>query len=145
MDQTSSFLQKHPDQMLLWQLRMATAFSVNDPMAGYEAGQKLLAAGAADSNDPVLQQLLGELKNKGWLDRQEAEKQAEKKSDYLSMLGTWDGHLVRADHKGREIAHFDWKIEFSEANSVIEGYIATRAGRKEEQPALRGTILNSGK
>jgi hypothetical protein len=145
MNQSNSFLQKHPDQMLLWQLRVASAISLNDPTAGYDAGQKLLAAGAADSNDPGLQGLLGQLKNKGWLDKQEAEKQAERKMDYLSILGTtWDGHVSRANRKGREIAHFDWTMEFSEANSVIEGYITPRNGKKEETPLLRGTILDSG-
>jgi len=73
MDQSVSFLQKHPDQMLLWKLRAASAISLNDPIAGYETGQKLLAAGAADSNDPSLQKLLAELRNKGWLDKQGAE------------------------------------------------------------------------
>jgi hypothetical protein len=144
MDQSNSFLQKHPDQMLLWQLRVASAISLNDPTAGYEAGQKLLAAGAADSDDPGLQGLLGQLKNKGWLDKQQAETQAEKKMEYRSLLGTWDGHVSRANHKGREIAHFDWTIELSEANSLIEGYVTTRNGKTEEQPMLRGTILDSG-
>lgn len=74
MDQSSTFLPKHPDQELLWQLRAASAMSLNDPLAGYEAGQKLLAAGAADSSDPALQKLLGQLKNKGWFEKQEAEK-----------------------------------------------------------------------
>jgi len=73
MDQSGSFLQKHPDQMLLWKLRAASSISMNDPIAGYEAGQKLLAAGAADSNDANLQQLLAGIKNKGWLDKQGAE------------------------------------------------------------------------
>jgi hypothetical protein len=73
MDQSTSFLRRHPDQMLLWKLRVASAISLNDPIAGYEAGQKLLAAGAADSNDPSLQQLLAELRNKGWLDKRGAE------------------------------------------------------------------------
>jgi Protein of unknown function (DUF2846) len=74
MDQTSPFLQKHPGQMLLWQLRAASAMSLNQPMAGYEAAQQLLAAGAADSADANLQRLLAQLKNKGWLDKQNAEK-----------------------------------------------------------------------
>jgi hypothetical protein len=73
MDQSTSFLQKHPDQMLVWQLRAAAAISLNDPMVGYEAGQRLLASGAADLNDSNLQRLLGQLKNKGWLDQQKAE------------------------------------------------------------------------
>jgi hypothetical protein len=77
MDQSGLFLQKHPDQILLWQLRAASAISLNDPMAGYEAGQKLLAAGVADSTDPSSRRLLAQLKNKGWLDREGAEKAKE--------------------------------------------------------------------
>jgi len=73
MDQSSSFLEKHPDQILLWQLRAASAISLNQPMAGYTAGEKLIEAGAANSNDANLQRLLGQLRNKGWLERQKAE------------------------------------------------------------------------
>jgi hypothetical protein len=73
MDQSNSFLQKHPDQILLWQLRAASAISLNEPMAGYEAGEKLIAAGAANSDDANVQRLLGQLRNKGWLDKQKAE------------------------------------------------------------------------
>ncbi len=73
MNQSSPFLQKHPNEMLLWQLRAASAISLDDAIAGYEAGQKLLAAGAADSDDPNLQQLLAGIKNKGWLDKQAVE------------------------------------------------------------------------
>jgi len=65
MDQSSSFLEKHPDQILLWQLRAASAISLNQPMAGYTAGEKLIGAGAANSNDANLQRLLGQLRNKG--------------------------------------------------------------------------------
>jgi len=42
------------------------------PMAAYEAGQKLIATGAADSNDPNMQRLLAQLNSKGWLDKHEA-------------------------------------------------------------------------
>jgi formylglycine-generating enzyme required for sulfatase activity len=70
MDDSRAFLQKDPEQMLVWQLRAATALSLDDITAGFEAGQKLLAAGAADSNDPKLQQLLAKLNLKGWLDEQ---------------------------------------------------------------------------
>jgi hypothetical protein len=58
--------------MLLWQLRAAAAIGMVQPMAGFEAGQKLLAAGAMDSNDPALQQLLAKLKLMGWMDREKA-------------------------------------------------------------------------
>jgi hypothetical protein len=73
MDQSNLFLEKHSDQMLLWQLRAASAISLNQPMAGYTSGEKLIGAGAANSNDANLQRLLGQLRNKGWLDRQNAE------------------------------------------------------------------------
>jgi hypothetical protein len=73
MDQSALFLQKHPEQMLLWQLRAVSAISLNSPLAGFEAAQKLLAAGAADSNDPKLQQLLAKLKLLGWMNKQQAE------------------------------------------------------------------------
>src|SRR5258708_11447105 len=66
MKDSDSFLQQHPNEMLLWQLRAASAISLNDPIAGYVAGQKLLATGAADSNEPNLQRLLAQLKNQGW-------------------------------------------------------------------------------
>jgi hypothetical protein len=70
MDESRAFLQKHPEQTLIWQLRADSALDLDDVAAGFEAGQKLLAAGAADSNDPKLQNLLAQLKNKGWLDEQ---------------------------------------------------------------------------
>ncbi len=70
MGQSSEFLKRHPEQMLLWQLRGAAAIGMVQPMAGFEAGQKLLAAGAIDSNDPALQQLLAKLKLMGWMDKE---------------------------------------------------------------------------
>lgn len=144
MNQSAVFLGNHPNQMLLWQLRAQLAISLNEPMDGYEAGQKLLAAGAADSNDPVLQQLLGQLKNKGWLDQEEAARQDEKAKDYLSILGTWGGRLSWADHRGHEVGHSDFSVEFSKTDSVIEGYVISANGTKKTDPWLRGTILDSG-
>jgi predicted Zn-dependent protease len=69
MDQSSTFLEKRPAPTLLWQLRAVSAISLNSPTAGYEAGQQLLAMGAADSNDSNMQRLLAQLKNKGWLEK----------------------------------------------------------------------------
>jgi hypothetical protein len=68
MEQSAEFLKRHPEQMLLWQLRAAAAIGMSQPMDGFEAGQKLLAAGAMDSNDSGLQQLLAKLKLMGWMD-----------------------------------------------------------------------------
>jgi hypothetical protein len=69
MEQSNAFLKRHPEQMMLWQLRAAAAIGLVEPMDGFEAGQKLLAAGAMDSNDPALRQLLVKLKLAGWLDK----------------------------------------------------------------------------
>ena len=73
MDQSSVFLQKHPDDMLLWGLRAQSAISLDELMEGYEAGQKLLEEGAADSNNQTFQLLLAQLNNKGWLDKQKVQ------------------------------------------------------------------------
>jgi heme-degrading monooxygenase HmoA len=83
MDQSGPFLQKHPNQMLLWQLRAASALSLDDMYAGSDAAQKLLAAGAADSNNPNLEHLISQLKLKGWLDQ---EKMAEAKRNTADSL-----------------------------------------------------------
>jgi hypothetical protein len=73
MDKSSPFLQKYPDEMLLWQLRAAGAITLDDALAGYEAGQRLLAAGGGD-NDANLGRLLARLNLKGWMDSQFLEK-----------------------------------------------------------------------
>lgn len=73
MEQSAQFLQKHPDQMLLWQLRAASAISLHEPLAGFDAAQKLLSRGAANSKDPNVSQLLAKLKLLGWLDAQQAQ------------------------------------------------------------------------
>jgi|HubBroStandDraft_4_1064222.scaffolds.fasta_scaffold1608879_2 hypothetical protein len=49
--------------------------------------------GAADCNDPALQRLLAQLKNKDWLDKQKAEKQAK----YDWILGTWRKRPTHSD------------------------------------------------
>jgi hypothetical protein len=85
---STPFLQIHPHETLLMEFYAAAAITLDYPMYGYWAGQRLLANGAADSNDPNLQRLLGQLKNKGWLDRQTAQAAA-KQAQYDWLLGTW--------------------------------------------------------
>jgi len=145
MDQSSPFLQKHPNEMMLWELRAASAMSLDDPMAGYEAGQKLLAMGAADSNDSNLQRLLAQLKNQGWLDRQAAEKDAK----YDWILGTWNVSWSVNWHGRRLVSPLiadgrGLDEEFSISGSIIEGYEISAAGEKSTEPKMRGTILDSG-
>jgi hypothetical protein len=92
VSQSDAFLQRHPDQMLLWQLRAVAALGLHDPYAqyiGFQAGQKLIAAGAASSNDPNLQQLLSRLNLMGWLDGQKMEEATKNTADSLTNgMGT---------------------------------------------------------
>jgi len=162
MDQSIPFLQKHPTQMLLWQLRAASAISLNEPIVGYEAGERLLAMGAADSNDSNLQRLLAQLKNQGWLDEEWAEKtkkQAELTKKYGWMLGTWsetftstwrrDSGINRGLWGGEKwltgSAKYEHNEEFylSKSSAVIEAY-EVNAGVKSAEPSYRGTMLDSG-
>jgi hypothetical protein len=148
MDESRVFLQKHPDQMLLWQLRAASAISLNDPMAGYEAGQKLLAAGAADSNDSNLRRLLGQLKNKGWMDRQgvaEARQKIAEGEKYDWLIGTWQGtsswFSKAAFDYGKRQANM--KVEFIKSGSGIEGYVYNQnTGAPFKVPGLKYTARN---
>ncbi|MGD0735568.1 MAG: hypothetical protein ABR976_10495 [Terracidiphilus sp.] len=150
MAQSTPFLQKHPGQTLLWQLRAASAISLNEPNLGYEAGQKLLDAGAANSNDPALQNLLGQLKNKGWLEKQ----QVEDLDKYGWLLGTWSvswsglGWPDKCSGFGycrTLVVNGSYQNEiFTKSGKVIEGYEINSAGMKSTEPIMRGTILDSG-
>lgn len=147
MDQSGVFLQKHPTEPLLWQLRCASAISLDDPEAGYEAGQNLLAANAADSNDPNLQQLIAKLKIKGWLDRQgveQSKQRIEEDNKYGWLLGKWS---VSFSYFSK--AAFDYgekrgtnEVEFIKSGSGAEGYV-TAKGRRFQKPAYRYTVGNS--
>jgi len=53
----------------LWQLRAVSSHQFEYSAGGFRGRAKTLAAGAADSNDPKLQQLLAKLKLLGWMDK----------------------------------------------------------------------------
>jgi len=147
MAESVVFLQKHPAAMLLWQLRAASAISLNEPTQGYEAGQKLVAMGAADDNDPNVRLLLTHLKNKGWLDKQDVEVQQSRedlKRKFAWILGTWKvswrWNITRAyedDHvRGGEV--------FVLSGSTVEGYEISDAGLRASIPDLRADISGLG-
>lgn len=168
MTQSSPFLKKHPDELLLWKIRAAGALSLGDPNAGYDAGQKLLAA---NSNDPNVQQLLAQLKLKGWLDKQaiEAQQAAEQKQQDLAnkfgwIVGTWN---VTTTWKFALLVPTSTSTrgeKFVLSGSIIEGYqindsatiqnmenMRNGAGAtglmevmRGTRPDMRGTILDSG-
>jgi hypothetical protein len=160
MDQSRSFLERRPEQILLWQLRAQIAASEDDVWAGYEAGQRLLAAGAADSNDSALQNLMGELKNKGWFEREAAvaaKKQEELTKNYGWMQGNWsesfsipytyrapDGFMSSMKTHTNPGLH-EWKEEFDFSKSlpVIEAHILDDSGKTKWVPT-KFTLDGSG-
>jgi hypothetical protein len=82
MEKSSPFVQKHPDETLLWELRAAVAISLGDSLAGYEAGQKLLAAGAA------------EIDRMGWLDNERHAAQSESEQQLVEALRSAKGGKI---------------------------------------------------
>ena len=147
MDQSNVFLQRHPEHMLLWRIRAASALSLNDPNGGYEAGQKLLAAGAADSNDPNLQQLISQLKIKGWLNQQgvkEAKQKLEEGKKYDWLIGTWEGTASWFSKAAYDYGerHNRQKVEFIKSGSSVEGYAYNIDGKRDKTPAFKYAVSN---
>ncbi|MGC2416957.1 MAG: hypothetical protein WA434_04370 [Candidatus Acidiferrales bacterium] len=139
MTESRPFAEQHHEDMLIWQLRAAAALSLNEPIEGYEAGQELLSAGAADSKDPNLQHLMAQLNLAGWLDHQKAEFKEQQKG-FEWLLGTW---TATWDWWWGEI-HFRDQEQFVATDSGIDGYIVGGDGVRNAQPDFRGKMLNSG-
>lgn len=119
MQQSAEFLKRHPEQMLLWQLRAAAAIGMVEPMDGFEAGQKLVAAGAIDSNDPALQQLLAKLKLMGWMDEQNA-KDLQSKADEARRQ---QAETAERDRKSAERAQFTFPAAHADGFRYGYGHI----------------------
>lgn len=160
MSQSGLFLRMHPDQMLLWQLRAEIALTQDDVLAGYEAGQRLLAVGAADSSDATLQNLLGRLKNKGWFEADAAaaaKRQAELISKYGWMQGEWsesfsqpytyrapDGFMSSMKtHTNPGLHAYKETFEVSKSEPVIGAFIVDSSGKTKWVPT-KFTLADSG-
>jgi len=139
MTASRPFAQQHQDDILIWQLRAAAALSLNEPIEGYEAGQELLSAGAADSNDSNLQHLMAQLNLEGWLDHKKAElKQQEKGFEWLqgTWTATWDWWWGEVHGRDQE--------QFVMTDSGIEGYLIGGDAVRNGDPDFRGKMLDSG-
>ena len=144
MNQSGTLLQKHPNGLMLWELRAASAISLNDPMAGYEAGQKLLASGTADGNDSNGQHLLAKLKNKGWLNKEAAAKQAEQLQRSEWIVGTWAVHSSGINDKGKKFEGYFLAGFSRSSDSNVDGYYWKKDENKPKSPNLRVTFSDSG-
>jgi hypothetical protein len=124
MKESAVFLQRHPDELLIWELRAATALSLDDMLAGYEAGQRLLASGKAD-NDQDMQRLLSQLNIKGWLDKEKAvvmQKQKKNEVKYAWLLGTWNVSTTAKGGAFVKDTTSTWSEKFVATGLIIEGY-----------------------
>jgi hypothetical protein len=139
MTESRPFAQQHQDDILIWQLRAAAALSLNEPIEGYEAGQELLSAGAADSNDPNLQHLMAQLNLEGWLDHKRAELREQEKA-FEWLLGTW---TATWDWWWGEVHGRDQE-QFVVTDSGIEGYLIAGDAVRNADPDFRGKMLDSG-
>ncbi len=76
LGKSAELLQTYPLQTNLWLLRAATALEANKEIEAREAGNKLIALGLDDSQDPKLVALMAKLERKGWLGTNSAAEQS---------------------------------------------------------------------
>ena len=68
LEKSTAFVAKHPDYLKAWQFRAVAALELDKAQQGLEAGLKLKALGALDSEDPAMMKLMANLNRKQWLD-----------------------------------------------------------------------------
>jgi hypothetical protein len=68
LEKSAAFVAKHPDYLKAWQFRAVAALELDKAQQGLEAGLKLKALGALDSEDPAMMKLMANLNRKQWLD-----------------------------------------------------------------------------
>ncbi len=95
------FVAKFPDQTNIWLMRAAAAMELNDVDSGWQAGQKLKAMGALDSDDAQTRKIMMSLNRKEWLgDNFEKAKSANREAklavslsnlpvERQKLIGTW--------------------------------------------------------
>ncbi|HEX8926170.1 MAG TPA: hypothetical protein VF786_10285 [Terriglobales bacterium] len=147
MEQSDPFLQRHPDEMLLWQLRAAAAISLNDPLAGYEAGQKLLNAAMGDNGDPNVQRLLAKLNLAGWLDKDRATAIAAKykersDAEAAAAASVATAAIMTNDRKGMD--GFNLKIgDFTAESFTLSNKSGSGTFRFEEMHTFQSTVYKA--
>jgi hypothetical protein len=67
LEKSGDFAAAHPEQTNIWVMRAFAAVDLDEPKLGWEAGKKLQALGADNSNDPKLRRAMASLDRKGWL------------------------------------------------------------------------------
>jgi hypothetical protein len=140
LDRSSPFLQNHPNEMLLWQVRAFSAISVDDPFAGYEAGQKLLATETAESNDANMH-LLAQLNLKGWLDK-EKHQAIEREKIEATWTDPATGYIWTKQDNGSDVSFSQAKDYCS--NLHLAGYATWQLPTTQEIEAINGAVTQGG-
>ena len=85
-----------------------------------------------------MQQLLAQLKNKGWLGKDAAEKAQEQAGEtkiYGWTLGTWNAHHSETDKRGNVITSTSYDgVAFVRHGSVLEGYMEKDSNIADDDP-----------
>jgi len=81
MRNSDCFWQKHRPKCCSGSFAPHQRSVLNDLVAGYGAGQKIIASVAADSNDPNLQQLLAQTQKQRLAGRERSDEASEIQSD----------------------------------------------------------------
>jgi tetratricopeptide (TPR) repeat protein len=92
MDKSAEFLELAPNRADILVMRAALALELEDAHAGWEAGRKLTALGAGNSDDPKIQKVMAKLERKGWLaETDPVVKASEARQKLLDdFAGTWN-------------------------------------------------------
>jgi hypothetical protein len=67
LEKSGDFAAAHPEQTNIWVMRAFAAVDVDEPKLGWEAGKKLQALGADNSENPKMRRVMASLDRKGWL------------------------------------------------------------------------------
>jgi hypothetical protein len=139
MDHSNQFLRNHPNEMLLWQLRGASAISLDDPVSGYEAGERLLAAGAANSGDANMRHLLAQLNLKGWLDK-DKHQATEQEKQQATWTDSTTGSIWTRQDNGSDL---DWSQAKDYCSNLrLAGYATWQLPSTEELAAINDQVSN---
>jgi len=141
MDRSSPFLQKHPNEILLWQIRAASAISLDDPSAGYEAGQRLLAQDAAVGSDAKLRQLLTQLNLRGWLDK-ERHLAIEREKQESTWTDPATGNIWTRQDSGSDVG-WDEAKDYC-GNLRLAGFTTWQLPTTKELGAINDQVMKGG-
>jgi TPR repeat protein len=142
MVKSGPFILKHPHETLIWQLRAAAAIRLDAPFAGYQAGQELLAAGAAESSDPGVQNLLTQLSVKGWMDPKGAENAQTEINRKATGLGCVNASM-KATYEKKKFTVIEVNMSW-ETDQQMTGFVKLQKANAQLTGTCKGSMPTPG-